>query len=109
MSELLFQLPFFIVATYAFIKKCAWIRLPSIIYGTHTCTTLIPILAEIVLGHSEMSVEKAISGKNVVILLAAYLPYFLIPAMLTIRMLVYDYPSNDRLFTPQRVSELKKE
>ena len=43
-GELLLQLPFFGVAVYAFMRKCDWIRMPAIIYATHTCTTLIPIL-----------------------------------------------------------------
>ena len=33
LSELLFQLPFFFVAVFAFTYKEDWIRIPSILYG----------------------------------------------------------------------------
>jgi hypothetical protein len=45
--ELLLQLPFFFVASYAFIAGKNWIRAPAIAYGTHAATTLVPILAEL--------------------------------------------------------------
>merc|ERR1712188_299163 len=38
--EILLQVPFFFAAIYAFIHGCKWIRVPAIMYGVHTCTTL---------------------------------------------------------------------
>ena len=45
--ELLFQLPFFFIGFKAFYERRNWIRIPGVVYGAHTATTLIPILAEI--------------------------------------------------------------
>lgn len=92
LCELLFQLPFFPIATYAFFKGgCKWIRTPSIIYAVHTMTTLIPILTTLLLGDfSKASGFKGQGPKTFherIILLCFYTPYFIIPLMLLIFML----------------------
>jgi hypothetical protein len=73
MGELLFQLPFFFVATYAFARRLNWIRLPALVYGVHTATTLLPILLE--LAESPDVPSPAARAK----LLAIYAPYLLLP------------------------------
>ncbi|XP_055982851.1 sigma intracellular receptor 2 [Sorex fumeus] len=90
--ELLFQLPFFPIATYAFFKGgCKWIRTPAIIYAVHTMTTLIPILTTFLFedfskasgfkGHGPKTLRERIA------LVSIYAPYFFIPLMLLIFML----------------------
>jgi len=45
--EVFVQFPFFFVSIYAFLMKRNWIRIPTIIYGSHVATTLIPILGSV--------------------------------------------------------------
>lgn len=84
--ELLFQLPFFFVGFYAFYKQCNWIRIPGIVYGTHTATTLIPILAEIL--YSKAIVGEAARLK----LFLIYLPYLVIPAAIAVLLALEEKP-----------------
>lgn len=74
-AELLFQLPFFFVATYGLLYKRNWLRIPSIIYGTHVATTVWPILADLLMSSEHSYQEKTY-------LFAIYSPYFLIPAFI---------------------------
>lgn len=78
-AECLFQMPFFFVATYGLWKRKNWIRIPSIIYGSHVATTVWAILAEILLGNDNTVQEKAT-------LFGFYAPYFVVPALLVIVM-----------------------
>jgi hypothetical protein len=73
-GELLFQLPFFFVAVYAFAYRRNWVRIPALVYGVHTATTLLPILSEI--WHS----PKVPSTEARMQLLAMYAPYGILPA-----------------------------
>jgi hypothetical protein len=77
MAELCFQLPFFFIATYCLIKKKNWIRIPAIVYGSHTATTLLPILYEF------MSATNLSFGQKVT-LMSFYMPYLIIPCFLVI-------------------------
>ncbi|KAM6164394.1 sigma intracellular receptor 2 [Rhynchocyon petersi] len=90
--ELVFQLPFFPIATYAFFKGgCKWIRTPAIIYSVHTMTTLIPIFSALLFDDfSKASGFKGQGPKTFqerLTLLSFYAPYFLIPLMLLLLML----------------------
>jgi hypothetical protein len=80
MCELLFQLPFFFIATYALltskISGKGWFRSACIIYGAHTTTTLVPILASIV-------TDAATTGSQKILLFFFYFPYFVFPLWLT--------------------------
>ncbi|XP_077021403.1 sigma intracellular receptor 2 [Tamandua tetradactyla] len=94
--ELVFQLPFFPIATYAFFKGgCKWIRTPAIIYSVHLMSVLIPILSELLFG--EFSKARGFKGQGPetfrerLILLSFYAPYFLIPFMLLLFMLRSPY------------------
>ncbi|XP_037664129.1 sigma intracellular receptor 2 [Choloepus didactylus] len=89
--ELVFQLPFFPIATYAFFKGgCKWIRTPAIIYSVHLITILIPILSELLCG--EFSKASGFKGQGPktfrerLTLVSFYAPYFLIPLMLLLFM-----------------------
>jgi hypothetical protein len=77
--ELLFQLPFFFLATHVLyhmnVSGNGWFRSICMIYGAHTCTTLVPILASILSDTDSLTVEKAV-------LLGFYLPYLIFPAWL---------------------------
>ncbi|XP_006891008.1 PREDICTED: transmembrane protein 97 [Elephantulus edwardii] len=90
--ELLLQLPFFPVATYAFFRGgCKWIRTPAIIYAVHTMTTLIPILSTLLF--DDFSKANGFKGQGPktlqerLTLVSFYFPYFLIPLMLLLLML----------------------
>jgi hypothetical protein len=78
-AEGVFQLPFFFVALYGLLKKRNWLRIPSIIYGAHTSTTVWPIMAEtIAFKHS--------SYQKTILLVLIYSPYFCMPLALAIYM-----------------------
>ena len=78
--ELCFQLPFFFIAIHAYLNRSKWIRIPLIVYGVHTATTLIPILGEIVfvLGNIKLAL--------------IYCPYFILPLILAIKNCLYEDP-----------------
>lgn len=73
--ELCFQLPFFFVAAYGFLYKKNWIRIPSIVYGAHVATTVVPLLGEIAFSPMLKDSER-------LPLIGFYTPYLLIPAVL---------------------------
>eukprot|EP01063_Lacrimia_lanifica_P037207 TRINITY_DN7571_c0_g1_i1.p1 TRINITY_DN7571_c0_g1~~TRINITY_DN7571_c0_g1_i1.p1 ORF type:complete len:169 (+),score=57.16 TRINITY_DN7571_c0_g1_i1:397-903(+) len=79
-GELAFQLPFFFVASYALATRrvdgAGWFRSGCMIYGAHTSTTLIPILASIASDAATTVEEKAV-------LVGFYLPYLIFPLWLT--------------------------
>ncbi|XP_066119358.1 sigma intracellular receptor 2 [Saccopteryx bilineata] len=94
--ELVFQLPFFPIATYAFFRGgCKWIRTPAIVYAVHTMTTLIPILGTLLFeDFSKASGFKGQGPKTFherLTLMSVYAPYFLIPLMLLLFMLRSPY------------------
>ena len=88
-AELLFQLPFFFVATYGLLFKKNWIRIPSIIYGAHVATTVVPILFE-------FAHMKIVTQEQKLMLLAFYAPYLLIPLLLTFYMAVNPHPFGEK-------------
>jgi EXPERA (EXPanded EBP superfamily) len=79
------QIPFFFVATYALLFKKNWIRIPSIVYGTHVVTAVTLIL-------SEFSFSERISSSQRMILFSFYLPYLIIPLSLTLYMCFISKP-----------------
>ncbi|CAM9499083.1 unnamed protein product [Chrysoparadoxa australica] len=75
-AELLLQVPYHICASYALLKgepSFNWIRIPTIMWGAHTATTLIPILGELI--YSDKATESTRW-----ILVSLYTPYMVIPA-----------------------------
>uniref|UniRef100_A0A665WRJ5 Transmembrane protein 97 n=2 Tax=Echeneis naucrates TaxID=173247 RepID=A0A665WRJ5_ECHNA len=90
LCEAVFQTPFFPVAAYAFFKGgCKWIRTPAIIYSTHVATTLVPILAHILLHEFPMTPHP---GPQTMqerwLLVSVYAPYLLVPVLLLLTMLL---------------------
>ena len=83
-SELLVQLPFFFVATVAFLLKQNWIRIPSLIYGSFVCATMVPILATLSLHTGPGYAREAV--------LLMYLPYAILPALLVGIMALNEKP-----------------
>lgn len=86
LCELMFQLPFFIIGFRAFYMKRNWIRIPGLVYGVHTATTLIPILAEILHSPDIPSTQARAQ------LFLIYLPYLVIPAMMAWVLAIEDKP-----------------
>eukprot|EP00245_Coleochaete_scutata_P004462 TRINITY_DN170_c0_g1_i2.p1 TRINITY_DN170_c0_g1~~TRINITY_DN170_c0_g1_i2.p1 ORF type:complete len:173 (+),score=29.68 TRINITY_DN170_c0_g1_i2:68-586(+) len=84
MCELLVQVPYFFIASYAFIAGKQWIQMPSILYGSHVATTLIPILAEF--WASSLSFEAKVK------LTGIYIPYLIIPLWVLFRMVLTTHP-----------------
>lgn len=96
--ELFFQLPFFVLALYAFATRGNWIRIPAIVYGAHTATTLVPILAYLAtVVPDPNSPSGPLSSSDRAALLAVYLPYALVPALLVWRMASTTTPFPPRL------------
>jgi len=85
LGELSLQLPFFFVAVYAFARRRNWIRLPALVYGVHTATTLLPILAELAAATSVTEAQR-------LTLLAVYLPYFMLPLACAVWMCSCEEP-----------------
>ncbi|KAK9827912.1 hypothetical protein WJX74_008856 [Apatococcus lobatus] len=75
-NEIFVQLPFFFVGAYAFLTGKHWIRMPALLYGVSTATTLLPILAELL----------SQPGPHTTILVAFYLPYLIFPAAIAVAM-----------------------
>jgi len=84
-AEFVFQLPIFFVFIYALIRERNWIRIPAIIYGSHTTTTLLPILAEI--WFSSRLTDSQKFG-----LVSVYSPYFIVPSIIVIYFSLNEEP-----------------
>lgn len=80
--ELLFQFPFFFFVTWGLLKKKNNIRIPSIVYGAHVSTTLVPIMLEI------WSSDQMTHSQKVT-LLGVYSPYLIIPFILMVYMSIH--------------------
>ena len=81
-TEAIVQLPFFFVAVHFFGDSHRktyprWFQMLSIVYGSHTATTLIPILPVILLRDEE---EAPLQWRLLCFFI--YLPYFTFPAWL---------------------------
>ena len=87
-AELLFQFPFFFVVIYGLIYRKNWIRIPSIAYGAHVSTTVLPIILEFA-----FSMQMTVHQKAV--LLAIYSPYFIFPLSIMIYMCLVPTPFGD--------------
>ena len=79
-GECIFQLPFFFVAVHVLMNTdkysgSGWFRSMCMIYGTHTATTLLPILACHCENADATFVEKAM-------VISIYLPYLIFPLWL---------------------------
>ncbi|QDZ26098.1 DUF2781 domain-containing protein [Chloropicon primus] len=85
--ELLLQVPFFLAATYAFVCSKNWIRLPALMYGIHTATTLVPIL-----GSLWLNSDAKLSDVERLTLTGIYLPYLVMPLLLALKMLASKAP-----------------
>lgn len=88
--EALFQMPFFPIAAYAFLKGgCKWIRIPAIIYSVHVATTLLPILGHILFHQFPMEPHP---GPQTMqerwLLVSIYVPYLLVPLLIVFTMLL---------------------
>jgi hypothetical protein len=81
LCELVFQLPFFFIATYALLTRNVsgegWFRSACMIYGSHTTTTLVPILGSII-------ADAATDSSQKILLFFFYFPYFIFPLWLTL-------------------------
>jgi len=81
--ELLFQLPFFFLGTYAMLQGRSWIRLPALLYVVHVLTTMVPIGA--VLCTAMDGPLGPITAMQRLHLVLLYLPYAVLPALLGAR------------------------
>ncbi|KAJ3175228.1 hypothetical protein HK101_010704 [Irineochytrium annulatum] len=66
------------------------IRIPSIIYASHVMTTMVPILTEVVYGYPDLPDAQR------TMILGAYVPYFIVPGLLLLRMTVF-WRSTDKV------------
>ena len=88
-GELILQLPFFFLASFAYATGKQWIQKPAIVYGLCVGSTTVPMLAEFAL--SPRTDFKRGS------LLMFYVPYLVIPLLMAFRML-----ASDRAFPVKR-------
>lgn len=87
-SEIYLQLPFFFVAAYAHAYGKTWIQKPTIVYGLFVSSTMVCILGELLM--------NAHSSQPLYLLSALYLPYFIIPFAMAMRMLMTAHPFEAR-------------
>ena len=73
-AELTIQLPLFFFFLYGLMRRDNRIRIPGLMYGSHTATTLVPIIAEFAFNSSTSIPEKGW-------LIMIYAPYFVIPLL----------------------------
>ncbi|KAL4429047.1 hypothetical protein ABPG77_006086 [Micractinium sp. CCAP 211/92] len=83
-SEIVVQLPFFFVATYAFLGRKNWIRIPAILYGAFVTATMLPILAELALHEAPGYQRAAVTS--------FYSPYLVVPLVLALHMAATPQP-----------------
>ncbi|KAK6192444.1 hypothetical protein SNE40_003911 [Patella caerulea] len=84
--EITIQLVCFFMGVYVFYKgveKCRWSRIPLMLYGSHTATTVFSIGFEIMFGDFRDYNHPAPRNMNErLFLLAIYSPYLIIPLLL---------------------------
>ena len=83
-SELYIQLPFFFVGAYAHAYGKAWVQKPTIVYGLFVASTMVCILSELLLSPQLQHPRYLLS--------AFYLPYFVFPFAMAMRMLLTTHP-----------------
>jgi len=92
--EIFLQLPFFFVAVHSLwtngrsVDGSGWFRTACLVYGSHTATTMAPILATIWNDISAEKIQKAF-------LFSVYLPYLLFPLWL-----VFIAATSENVFGP---------
>ncbi|KAM9358897.1 sigma intracellular receptor 2 [Symphorus nematophorus] len=110
LCEALFQMPFFPVAAYAFLKGgCKWIRTPAIVYSVHVATTLLPILAHILL--YQFPTEPHPGPQSLQerwLLVSIYAPYLLVPLLLLFTMLLSSTYNSTSTSTSMSANTKKK-
>jgi len=79
----------------------SWIRIPSIVYSAHVSTTVLPILSHFVF-HDFSTQPEGKPGPSTLserlTLCAIYSPYFIVPLLLLVTMLIMpDYGHKRRL------------
>ncbi|OQR95103.1 hypothetical protein ACHHYP_00389 [Achlya hypogyna] len=80
--EMTLQVPYYIVAIYAFTKGCEWIRLPTVIYASMSLTTMISF-SRANSSHAIVLVEQfygEFATPAPLVILASYLPFAFAPA-----------------------------
>lgn len=87
-GELFFQLPFFFIAVHVLLhcdkySGTGWFRSMCTVYGAHTSTTLLPILACHCVNNNATVLEKCM-------VTSIYLPYLIFPLWLTYISVVSD-------------------
>ena len=96
--EMCFQLPFFIVAVRMLLlsnhhhhhhhQYPNWFRYACIAYGSHTATTMAPILATLLINNPDATLPERI------LITALYLPYLIFPLWI-LRLAVQDDNNDD--------------
>lgn len=86
--EVFAQLPFFFLATYAFIYGKNWIRIPALIYGVEVVTSMVCILGHILFDPSIADDKRQMLG-------LIYCPYLFLPLLLSYKMAVSAEPFKD--------------
>ena len=84
-AEFVFQLPLFFAFVWGILYKKNWIRIPGIVYGTHTATTCWPIIGEILWKKSDDEFKRNV-------LLALDAPFFVFPLLFAAFLIVIDVP-----------------
>eukprot|EP01117_Protostelium_nocturnum_P005667 TRINITY_DN2047_c0_g1_i1.p1 TRINITY_DN2047_c0_g1~~TRINITY_DN2047_c0_g1_i1.p1 ORF type:complete len:171 (+),score=53.57 TRINITY_DN2047_c0_g1_i1:67-579(+) len=97
-SEVTLQFAYILLGLYAFSAKKNWIRIPSIIYGTHVATTMFPIYAELFFG------KWGLSDAQKTNIFFIYLPYLIIPTYLVIYMWLHPTPFPSSSSAPKKKS-----
>eukprot|EP00850_Spirogloea_muscicola_P000354 SM000001S04756 [mRNA] locus=s1:2006109:2009344:+ [translate_table: standard] len=92
--EVLFQLPFYVVAVYAFLYERSWIRVPAIVYAAHTATTMVPILTVILCSSLSRADRLALTG--------VYLPFLVLPLLVLLRIAPQSEPFAQALRPPEK-------
>lgn len=86
--EMIFGVPFYLFAIYAFIRGREWIRVPALLYSASLITIVLIILYEERFGPYATPRYLAVLGFNA--------PWLLAPAYMIYRMWRYSYPFTEK-------------
>ncbi|KAJ3111703.1 Transmembrane protein 97 [Physocladia obscura] len=79
--ELLVQLPFYVFLTHALITDSPHVRTAGLIYASHTCTTMIPILSDLIFTNNNIqSYDQRVAS------VAIYSVWFVVPFAMLVAM-----------------------
>lgn len=106
---MLYVINYYALLYYMFTGSRAWIRIPTIMYATNIITVILPIVYSVAVDDfAKMNRVGPVTQDERLKLLAAYLPYLVIPALMILTMLFSQTYKSGRVSAVSEKAQQKK-